>query len=145
MSEKVYWQELDINSIFSWYIVEAMSKVNKDIFKDFDPQKGIDVTMTINGIEVPFMEIFEMADKQAEDMIKKEAAGMVKSKSLGLMHQLQDMANKFAALDGDIDNIFKEEYADPLCTQKNLNTLKDAQSEIIRLSNEVTRLTRKQS
>jgi hypothetical protein len=109
MSEIVHWQELDSKSLFSWYMVEAMIKTGRDIFKDFDPKNGVEVTMTMNGVEVPFMEIFAEADNQVEAMIKAEAAEMVNAMASDITNKMIDISNKLYDIDSDVDGLFKED------------------------------------
>jgi hypothetical protein len=59
------------DDVLGWFLVEAMSAAGIEKFGEFD-SSGLDVVLTVNGIEVPVVPVFEFMQSQLS-RIKKEA------------------------------------------------------------------------
>lgn len=74
---KINWLEYDNKDhVLAWFLVEAMSKTGIDNFGNFD-SSALDVELTINGVQVSFIETMEFLQTQLDKIYndgKKDGA-----------------------------------------------------------------------
>lgn len=72
--------EQDENSWEHYFLLEAVTTVfNKMNYKDFDGRKA-EITLTINGIECPFVETVRLIGLQHEAMIERKAKRLIEER-----------------------------------------------------------------
>ncbi|WP_422451893.1 hypothetical protein [Endozoicomonas sp. ALC066] len=69
--ETINWDEYEERDhVIAWFIVEAMSRAGIGKFGKFDNEK-MEVSLKINGIDVPFKEAMEYLNTQLEGIRNK--------------------------------------------------------------------------
>jgi hypothetical protein len=72
--------EQDENSWESYFLLEALTTVFNNInHKDFDGKRA-EVTLTINGIECPFVETVKLIGLQHNAMIERKAKKLIEER-----------------------------------------------------------------
>jgi len=80
--------------LLEWVVIHAftlLKKKDQEEIKLTKDQEGLDIKLTMNGVELPLIQSFEDMQKQDDDRIKKEAKELVLEKFQQYEDFLYDM------------------------------------------------------
>lgn len=98
MPEKInVTREIESGSFLNWVIVEAVSKLpdrkSAELIKT--GKDGVyEFTLTMNGVEIPFIKTVSGIKKQLDDMVDKRARQLIDEKISDFVDVLEDTRKK---------------------------------------------------
>ena len=90
---KIDWKEYqDKDHVFSWLLVEAMSKIGINNFGDFDSSL-LEVEFKVNGIDVPLVETMEFLQTQLKEIEENGRREGLKEAKYAIQENIDELIN----------------------------------------------------
>ncbi len=118
MVKTTFMKLKDLNNDLSWFIIKAITKHTKKVSKNLFPEvdgwddnlgKDMDIKLSVNGVELDFIECWKDFEEAWEIGVKKKAKERFENSMFDVYKKLYD---KVQSLDNYIDRKINELFPD---------------------------------